>query len=212
MRSFGFRNGRDCLELAIVIAALEAALWAEGRTQKELSWLAGAVILLIACVDRRSWRARGVRRSELRSFTVAAWASAVALALVIVASWFGSLHVLFGLRTPVFHTVAYLPWAIAQQFILQGVIFVRFETLFKSARVAAFAASLLFGLLHIPNPVLMLVTFCGGFLLCLRFSRDRDVLPLGIAHFIVGVALAVSLPDAVLRHMRVGLGYIHFFH
>jgi hypothetical protein len=38
----------------------------------------------------------------------------------------------------------------------------------------------------------------------------RNLYPLAVAHALIGLALAVSVPDSIQRHMRVGLGYLHY--
>jgi hypothetical protein len=62
----------------------------------------------------------------------------------------------------------------------------------------------------LPNPVLAPVTFVGGWLLSELFRRYRTLVPLGIGHGLVGIAIALSVPDHIQHHMRVGLGYLRY--
>jgi membrane protease YdiL (CAAX protease family) len=98
-----------------------------------------------------------------------------------------------------------------QQFILQSFFFIRLESLLD-ARRAVWAAAVLFSAAHIPNPVLTVGTFLGALFFCETFRRYRTIYPLGIVHAAWGLALAESVPESLLRHMRVGIAYIHFLH
>jgi hypothetical protein len=49
-----------------------------------------------------------------------------------------------------------------------------------------------------------------GWLLSELYRRYRTLIPLGIAHGLVGLAIALSVPDRLNHHMRVGLGYLHY--
>lgn len=52
--------------------------------------------------------------------------------------------------------------------------------------------------------------FVGGLFFCEMFRRYRNIFPLGLVHALLGLTLAASFSDAVLPHMRVGIGYIRF--
>jgi membrane protease YdiL (CAAX protease family) len=98
-------------------------------------------------------------------------------------------------------------WALEQQFILQSFFYVRLESLLGRRR-ALWAAALLFCLAHLPSPVLTLMSFIGGLLFCEMFRRYRNIFPLGLVHAALGFTIAASLPDSLLHHMRVGIGYL----
>ncbi len=90
---------------------------------------------------------------------------------------------------------------------MQSFFYVRLESLLGSRR-ALWAAAFLFGVPHLPSPVLTLLSFVGGWLFCELFRRYRNIFPLGVVHAMLGLTIAASLPDSLLHHMRVGLGYI----
>jgi hypothetical protein len=56
--------------------------------------------------------------------------------------------------------------------------------------------------------VLTFLSFIGGVLFCEMFRRYRNIFPLGLIHGTLGLTIAASLPDSLLHHMRVGLGYV----
>jgi len=103
----------------------------------------------------------------------------------------------------------YLAWALAQEFILQCIFFVRLESMLGSRR-AVVAAAGLFAVARLPSPLLTLLSFCGGMLFCELFRSWRNLYPLGIIHGALGLTIAASLPDHWLHHMRVGIGYLRF--
>jgi membrane protease YdiL (CAAX protease family) len=84
--------------------------------------------------------------------------------------------------------------------------------LLPSARSAALAAAVLFALAHLPNPILTSVTLFWGFAACLLFLRYRNLYPLALAHAILGIAIAITVPGPVDHNMRVGLGYLTYGH
>ena len=132
----------------------------------------------------------------------------VAASMLAVASAAGTLHGLFGARAPLRHASGYLVWAVIQQIIQQTFFLPRFERLTNHGLLATFIAAALFAVAHIPNPVLVPVTFVGGWILSELYRRYRTVLALGIAHGTIGIAIACSFPDHLQHHMRVGLSYL----
>lgn len=114
-----------------------------------------------------------------------------------------------GNSLPLSRSWQYVVWALAQEFILQGIFFVRLESLLGSRR-AVLAAAGLFAIAHLPSPVLTALSLLGGILFCELFRRFRNLYPLGIIHGALGLTIAASLPDRWLHHMRVGIGYLCF--
>jgi membrane protease YdiL (CAAX protease family) len=133
----------------------------------------------------------------------------LATAGILIAWQAGTLHPLFGAARPSLHGFAYTVWAIFQQFILQSFFFLRLEKLI-STRAAAVISAALFCLVHIPNLVLVIVCLFAGWLACEIFRRHRNIYALGIAHAILGITIAITIPDNLHRNMRVGIGYYHY--
>ena len=92
---------------------------------------------------------------------------------------------------------------------MQSFFFIRFERLYGSS-AAVWIASALFAAAHLPNPVLLAAALAGSLFFCEMFRRYRSIYPLGIAHALLGLTLAVTIPDSLLHHMRVGLGYLRY--
>jgi hypothetical protein len=199
------------LETVVGYGLIMATIWTANRLKRELFWI--SVAWFLGWTLLAAWR-KGFRGYKLPSFRVAGVligaAAALAVCLMFVAAQLGTLHGLFGARDPLLHAGGYIFWAIIQQYIQQAFFFARFEQLTQNGLLAGFLAAFLFGVAHLPNPVLAPVTFLGGWILSELFRRYRSVLPLGIGHGLVGMAIALSVPDHIQHHMRVGLSYLHY--
>jgi membrane protease YdiL (CAAX protease family) len=107
------------------------------------------------------------------------------------------------------HIWPYVIWAVGQQFLLLSFLYVRFE-LVLGARAAVVASAALFTLAHLPNVPLTAMTLLGGLFFAEMFRAYRSIFPLAIVHALMGIAIAYSFPDQLMRHMRVGLSYWQF--
>lgn len=198
------------LEVFAAWGLIEATTWTHGRTQSGLFWISAAFIFVSTIAHRPRMRDLGLGLHGLRSTL---WVIPAAIAIsgtaVLIAQRLGTLHPLFGVIGIATHSFAYFIWAIVQQFILQSYFFLRLERLLSS-RLTAIASTVLFTLVHIPNPVLMTVCFFAGWAACEIFRRKRNIYCLGVAHAILGLTIAVTVPNHIQRHMRVGIGYFHY--
>lgn len=185
-----------------------ATVWTEKAVQRQLFWITAAFFFAwtVIAVWNKPFKFPGLHQT----LAMIAIGALVAAALVLAGAQFGTLHGLFGARSALLHSSGYLIWAIIQQYLQQCFFFARIERFTQSGILACFIAATLFALIHLPNPVLTPVTFVGGWILSDLYRRYRSVLPLGIVHGMVGLALAVSIPDHAMHHMRVGLGYLHY--
>lgn len=199
------------IEVVVSLGLIEATIWTAGKTQLRLFWLAAAFIVVSTVVHRPKLDQLGL---GLRGLAGSLWVIPAALAVATVGgviAWYrGSLHPLFGSGGTLSHSSAYVLWAVLQQFILQSYIFLRLERLLKSGRAAVVVSAGIFCLVHVPNPVLVLVCLPAGYFACEVFRRKRNIYALGVAHGILGLAIAVTVPDHVQRHMRVGAGYYRY--
>jgi membrane protease YdiL (CAAX protease family) len=181
-------------------------IWSPRSAQRWLFWIDAGFFFFAALL---AFRRQPVEFPRLDfSVAVIGVGTAMACLMVLVAAQLGTLHGLFGTRRPLLHAGMYLIWAVVQQWIQQCFFFVRLERLLHRGVLASFTAAVMFGLAHLPNPVLAPLTFLGGWLLSELYRRYRSVLPLGVAHGLVGLAIALSIPDHINHHMRVGLGYL----
>ena len=203
--------GMAWLQIAVGYALIELVLWTpRGRAQSVVMLMATVCILLFTGFSQYSARELGLRLPSLKG---AAWilTSGLIAAAGIVAGA-GLMGENFPANTtwPTLNGAwQYAIWGMVQQFILQSFFYVRLESVLGSSR-AVLATAFLFSAAHIPSPALTVATLLGALFFCEMFRRYRSIFPLGIVHAMLGLAMAASFPDTLLRHMRVGLGYLHF--
>jgi hypothetical protein len=104
----------------------------------------------------------------------------------------------------------YFSWCLFQQFGLQSFFTNRLLAIFRRPSHAAWASAAVFAIFHIPNPVLMPVTFFGGYILTRVFIAHRNLIPLAISQAVVGMTLSLVIPAAWHHGLRVGPGYYKF--
>jgi hypothetical protein len=197
---------RDWIEVTLVFVLIIAAIWTpQGRFNAFVSLSAAACVLAIAVTGR--WTSREMGLSQP---IVGAGKILLAGAVLCGAIWMaGNLFRFVGptYAIPWNRAWQYAIWALVQQFILQGIFFVRLESMAGSRRAVLWTATL-YAAAHIPSPVLTVLSFFGGLLFSELFRRWRNIFPLGIIHAALGLTIAASFPDKWLHHMRVGIGYL----
>jgi hypothetical protein len=97
-----------------------------------------------------------------------------------------------------------------QQFLLQSYFLLRLMRLLPGKVAPVLAATSIFALAHLPNPILTPITLIWGAIACILFLRYRNIYTLGLAHGIMGLCVAVTVPNSLHHHMRVGLGYLRY--
>jgi membrane protease YdiL (CAAX protease family) len=188
-----------------------ATIWTPRPEQKWLWWASAAWIALSTAWSFPGWAALGFRCGGfVRSLWVVAAAGVAAAVAVTVAAGMHTLHAPHGLRAWLFSFGGYTVWAFVQQFLLQGYFLFRFLRLIKRRELAALAAAGIFAAAHLPNPILTLVTLVWGVVACFVFLRRRNVYPLMLAHAVLGITVAISVPGPVIHNMRVGIGYLRY--
>jgi len=199
---------RAIWELAVGYGLLQATLWTEGELRWAWAVAVALWILGVTLYHRPSLRELGLGRAGfVGSIWVMGLAAVAGAAMLSVAHLVGTLHPHALRRTLLAVATGYLVWTLQQQFMLQSFFFLRLELLLGS-RKAVWAATGLFALAHLPNPVLVPATLAAGLAFCELFRRYRNIYTLAIAQAILGMCLAAAVPDALHHHMRVGIGYL----
>jgi membrane protease YdiL (CAAX protease family) len=134
----------------------------------------------------------------------------VSIGAVVVAIHLDTLRHPISTRSWVMTFGGYTVWSFVQQFLLQGFFLFRLLRLLPRREWAALAAAVMFALAHLPNPILTPITLLWGTLSCLLFLRYRNIYTLGLAHGILGICVAITVPNYLHHHMRVGLGYLRY--
>jgi membrane protease YdiL (CAAX protease family) len=200
---------RDLIELAGIYSLILLVIWTPRPWQWGLWAVAAVCTIGVIALSFDGWRTMGLCTENLRqSLWAVALAAAVALLGVAVA---GRLHTL---RLPpssflfLRHYGWYAIWAGLQQLILQCFFLARSVRLVPNTTAAAGLSAGLFAVAHLPNPVLTLITLICGLASCLFFLRYKNLWPLALAHAILGIAIAVTIPGNIDHNMRVGISYL----
>jgi membrane protease YdiL (CAAX protease family) len=202
---------RAAIEIAVAYALIMMVEWTPRPLQREL-WLVAAVgLAFIVWRSFDGWQTMGFRAANfLRSLWIATAALLLAAVAIGFAARIHTLHMPGGVFAFFATYCAYAVWSGVQQFLLQGVFLLRFLRLIPRPSGAALTAAALFATAHFPNPVLMPITFIWGFAACLLFLLYRNIYPLMLAHAILGITVAMTIPGPVDHNMRVGLGYLTY--
>ncbi len=108
-------------------------------------------------------------------------------------------------------SLASLPWGLvwgtAQQYGLLCFLYRRLLEILDSPRGATLGAATIFAVLHVPNPLLLGVTFVAGLVSCTLYRREPNVFVLGVAHAAISFVLYGALPHSITHGLHVGPGY-----
>ena len=202
---------RDLLELWIGYALILIVIWTPRPWQRIIYFVAATFIITATVLSFPGLKAMGLRTARFfRSFWLVGAAVIAATVAAIVASRMHTLHTPGGPKMYLHRFAGYIIFACVQQFLLQDFFLLRLLRIMRRPSSAVFAAAAIFSLAHLPNPILTAVTFVWGVAACFFFLRYRNLYALAIAHAILGVTLAISVPGPVIRNMRVGLGYLTY--
>ena len=97
-------------------------------------------------------------------------------------------------------------WGAAQQWVLQTVLLREAQRTW-SRRGGIVVAAALFGLLHLPNPLLTGVTVAGALCWCTIYDRHPNVGPLAVSQGLGTLALRYAFDPETLGRLRVGYSY-----
>ncbi len=99
----------------------------------------------------------------------------------------------------------HLVWATLQQGLLQLFLRPVIGEILRKPVVATAAAGLLFGLLHLPCPILVVSTTILGAMWMVLFSRHRRIAPLIVSHATLATLAFVVLPPQWNCELNVGV-------
>jgi hypothetical protein len=204
-------KSRDLVEIAVGYILILLVIWTPRPWQRYLWMIAALAIVIMVYASFDGLRAMGLC---LTNFVRSLWIVGVALLLAgaafLIAAKLHTLRLPPGPLAFVATYCAYAIWSGVQQFLLQGFFLQRILRVIPNTTRAALAASLLFATAHLPSTTLTPMTLLWGFAACLLFLRYRTLYPLALAHAILGIAVAITIPGPVDHNMRVGLGYLTY--
>jgi membrane protease YdiL (CAAX protease family) len=202
---------RDVLEFGVAYGLIALAVWTPRPWQQVLSLAALVWVVLASWISFDGWRAMGF---QVTGFRRSAWVLVLALVLATaaigVSVWLQTLHLPRSLFEFAERYWVYTLWSFLQEFLLLNFFLLRLSRIFPKQGSAAMVAAGLFALMHLPNPILTPLTLIWGIAACLIFLRYRNLYVPAIAHAMLGICIAITIPGPVDHNMRVGLGYLTY--
>jgi hypothetical protein len=132
------------------------------------------------------------------------------IGLVVIGTFLGAWHRPFQSLLVPRHFFGYMAFCVVQQIGLNSLVTNRLLSAIDNRVQAGLLTGTVFALLHWPNPVLVPVTFVGGFLMSWLFAKERNILTLSVWQGIIGTMVWWTFPVAWHHAMRVGPGFYRF--
>ena len=98
-------------------------------------------------------------------------------------------------------------WGGAQQWVLQTVV-LRVAQRAASRTAGIVIASGLFGIVHLPNPLLAPVTSVAALVWCRLYDRYPNIVPLALSHGLGTLALRYAFDETITGRLRIGMAYL----
>lgn len=131
--------------------------------------------------------------------------TALAVIAILATGWFTSHGILAGHFRARY--IALPLWALFQQYVLNGFINRRAQLVLGKGLKSVALVAAVFALLHLPNPLLAVLTFIGGLIWASVYQRRPNLLALALSHAVVSITLALTISPTLLNSLRVGFKY-----
>jgi membrane protease YdiL (CAAX protease family) len=170
-------------------------------------------ILLALGLMAFSHRERGETLSEigfrtdnfLASCRLLLLPTTAAILVIVAIGWFMS-HAIFAGHFRARYISLPL-WALFQQYALNGFINRRAQLVLGKGPKSIALVAVIFALLHLPNPLLVTLTFIGGLIWAAAYQRRPNLFALALSHTVVSMTLALTISPNLINSLRVGFKY-----
>lgn len=98
-------------------------------------------------------------------------------------------------------------WGGAQQWVLQTVVLREAQRTSSRAKGIVIAA-ILFGAVHLPNPLLAPLTGAAALIWCRLYDGNANIFPLALSHGLGTLALRYAFDETIIGHLRIGAAYL----
>jgi hypothetical protein len=167
-----------------------------------LVWLVASFLLHRDTAKTLGWRADNIWPATEQALALF---SLMAAGLVMMGFLLGASQHLPPISVSM--PAGYFAFCVLQQVALNSLLHNRMLSLVQNEWVAAGLTGAIFAACHWPNPVLVPLTLVGGVVMSWMFGRVRNIIPLAIGQFLLGMLVGWAFPMAWHHHMRVGPGY-----
>ncbi len=200
-------------EIASVVTSFLIAEWVVLAFVGSSKIVLAVPVMLAFALMAVSHRERGetLRSIGFRTdnFVAACWLllppTAAAVLVIVAVGWFVNQGLI---SAPWRNRFLLLPvWALVQQYVLNGFINRRAALFFGNGGKSIVLIALIFGLLHLPNPLLSVLTFTGGLIWAFAYQRQPNLFALALSHTIVSITLALVISSKWLDSLRVGFKF-----
>ncbi len=209
----GMERSLPLWEIASVVTSCLIAEWAVlvfiGRNKLVMAipvTLAFALMLYSHRERGETLRDIGLRTDNfLVSCRLLLLPTVLAVLLILTVGWFTSQgH--FGAPWR-WRFVALPLWALFQQYVLNGFINRRAQMALGAGPKSIALVAIAFSVLHLPSPLLALLTLVAGATWGFVYQRSPNLYALALSHSAVSLTLAMTVSPYWLNGLRVGFKY-----
>jgi len=197
-------------EVTLVFVLILTQLWFVGEVLSFFVLLPLGVILVSWVVRKESFETLGLSQFAFKGFGRLWLFLAAGVVIVLIVGVYGNPGFFRSGSFPigvVLRFISYLIPALVQQILLNGYFVNRMHSVTNHRTRTTLLVGILFGIVHLPNPVLVVLTLYGGMISAYFFVRSRNVYPLAVAHAALAAVAYCTLPQEWHHGFRVGMQF-----